>query len=179
MAAFPGAPLVVGVGAEVPEVVWFPAEEVPEVTVEDAAEVVEAGALEDLESPVVVASTAAVVAVVAVEAEVAAATRTPAEVVSLIPQTDSESKVKGMFLALQSLFCRVTESEFISDETWSKRESKSRNKEKTYQAAHWSCNTCPCSRSMPRGTSVGHTCMLRRWCRTHRESCRSSNCSFK
>lgn len=116
MASFPGAPLV-GIGVELAEVVWFPAE-VSEITVEDAAEVAEADAVEDLspvtvESAAVVVTVAVAVAVVEVEVEVAA-TRTPAEVVSLTPQIASASKVNAMSLALHSLLCRVIESKFMA-----------------------------------------------------------------
>lgn len=78
---------------------------------DDAAEVVEADALEDSESPVVTDSVA-VAEEVAEEAAVVAATRTPAEVVNFTPQTASESNVNAMFLASQSRFWRVTESIF-------------------------------------------------------------------
>lgn len=111
MAPFPGVPLV-GVGVELPELVWLPVEEASWLAVKEAAEVVEADAAEDLESPVVVGSPAIVVEVV-VEVVVAAATRKPSDLVSLTPQRASASKVKSMFLALHSLCCRVMESIFM------------------------------------------------------------------
>lgn len=114
IAPFPGAPLV-GAGVELTELVWLPVEEDSWVIADDVVEVLEPDAVENLESPVVVESAAAVAVTVTVAAEalevvVAAATRNPAEVVSLTPQRASASKVKSIFLALHSLCCRVMES---------------------------------------------------------------------
>jgi hypothetical protein len=105
---------LVEVGVELPELVWFPVAEAPEVTVEDIAKLVEeADAVEGVESPVAVE--AAVPPPPAVV--VGAGTKTPAEVDSLIPQTASASKVNAIFLALHSLFCRIIESRFIAKTT--------------------------------------------------------------
>lgn len=91
----------------------------------------------------VVESAAAVtvtVAAVGLEVVVAAATRKPAEVVSLTPQIASASKVKSMFLALHSLCCRVMESRSQSsvtvildvvDEWYKGQEGKNRNNKLT------------------------------------------------
>ena len=95
MTLFPEAALV-GVGVELPEVVWFPAEEAPVVTVVDAVEVVEADAAEGFVLSMVVEVVAEVV--------VGTGTRTPAEVYSLIPQTASESKLNVICHAAHALF---------------------------------------------------------------------------